>query len=186
MKNVLSQDECISKGLFIRNRPLIGAPIEGTIVDLETIGPIHDERSGTEKYEQVRPYLLGTLTAKGISQIYATSTNAFPSLFEFMATQWIPNFLSNPLYAYNTGFEYGVIWSSTRVFVEGFREIKVDSLGKEAAVKKYKLDAYDDPFPGAGIRCMEEFQRGNIEPCLAHNRACLLKERDLLLLRGYK
>ena len=186
MKDASLLNESIGQGLFLRRSPLVGAAIEGTIVDLETIGQIHDGRSGFQRYEDVRPYLLGTLTAEGLSQVYASSVDVLPPLFEFMLSQWIPGYLLAPLYAYNTGFERGVIWASTGHIVDGFRELKVDSLGKEEAVRAYGLGSYDDPFPGAGIQCMNEFRKGNIEPCLAHNRACLLKERDLLLLRGYK
>ena len=38
---------------------------------------------------------------------------------------------------------------------------------------------------GAGVKCIEEFKRGNIADCLKHNRACLLKERDILFKRGF-
>ena len=57
--------------------------------------------------------------------------------------------------------------------------------GKESIAKKFGIRAYDDPFPGAGVKCIEEFKRGNIENCLKHNKACLLKERDILFKRGF-
>ncbi|MGB2929523.1 MAG: hypothetical protein WBB70_11490, partial [Desulfobacterales bacterium] len=56
---------------------------------------------------------------------------------------------------------------------------------KESIVKKLGISAYDDPFPGAGVKCIDEFKRGNIENCLKHNQACLLKERDILFKRGF-
>ena len=64
-------------------------------------------------------------------------------------------------------------------------ELKKGSGGKESIVKELGISAYDDPFPGAGVKCIEEFKRGNIADCLKHNRACLLKERNILFKRGF-
>jgi len=46
-------------------------------------------------------------------------------------------------------------------------------------VKKFGISNYDDPFPGQGIRLIEEFKNGNIVGSLRHNKACLLKEITL-------
>jgi len=36
-----------------------GKPLEGTIIDLETIGPIKNGFRDTRRYENVRPYIFG-------------------------------------------------------------------------------------------------------------------------------
>ena len=37
-----------------------------------------------------------------------------------------------------------------------------------------------------GKLCMEAWQKGQLEKAIAHNRSCLLKERDILLRRGFR
>ena len=55
---------------------------------------------------------------------------------------------------------------------------------KGTAVQELGIDNYDDPFNDRGIRCLNAWFEGEISECVTHNRACLLKERDILLKRG--
>ncbi len=45
---------------------------------------------------------------------------------------------------------------------------------------------YDDPFYDKGFLCMQAWESGEFDRAMAHNRACLLKERDILLIRGFR
>jgi len=56
---------------------------------------------------------------------------------------------------------------------------------KETTVIELAIEAYGDPFPGAGFKCIQEFKKGNIDGCLKHNEACLLKEKDVFFKRGF-
>ncbi|NKQ39887.1 MAG: hypothetical protein HF967_10615 [Methanosarcinales archaeon] len=49
-----------------------------------------------------------------------------------------------------------------------------------------KISKYNDPFNGNGKLCMHAWLRGDIKNAIAHNRACLLKEKDILLKRGFR
>ncbi|MBN1644172.1 MAG: hypothetical protein JW856_05080, partial [Dehalococcoidales bacterium] len=57
---------------------------------------------------------------------------------------------------------------------------------KANAVKELGIINHGDPFNDKGILCMYAWQNGKFEEAVAHNRACLLKERDILLRRGYR
>ena len=53
-------------------------------------------------------------------------------------------------------------------------------------VHSLKLDNYDDPFFDNGLKCEPAWKLHNYKQVIAHNRACLLKERDILIQRGYR
>ena len=162
-----------------------GKPVKGTIIDLETIGPIRNEFRDTRRYEKVRPYLFGYLNGNTIVQKYVDKSDNIPQLVQWIKEAIFTNLFQEPLYAFFTEFESGVIYCATARKVSFDRELKKGPGGKESIVKKLGISAYDDPFPGAGVKCIEEFKRGNIADCLKHNRACLLKERDILFKRGF-
>ena len=172
---------------YIKERILYveGNPLEGTIIDLETTGPIRHEFRNTRRYEKVKPYLFGYLNGNTIVQKYVEKPDHIPQLVQWIKKTILTDLFQKPLYAFFTEFESGVIYCATGVKVNFDRELKIGSGGKESIVKKLGIDAYDDPFPGAGVKCIEEFKRGNIENCLKHNQACLLKERDILFKRGF-
>ena len=161
-----------------------GETLEGTIIDLETVGPIHNGLKGTKRYEEVRPYLLGYLTGNMIVQKYVEKSDHIPALLEFIRETNFVDF-QKPLYAFFVEFETGVIYCSTGRKMLFDRELKKGKGSKEELVKKFGISNYDDPFPGQGIRLIQEFENGNIVGSLRHNRACLLKERDILYRRGF-
>ena len=160
-----------------------GKSFEGTIIDLETIGPIHDGLKATKRYEDVKPYLLGYLTGNMIVQKYVEKSDHIPALLEYIKKTDFADF-PQPFYAFFVEFESGVIYCSTGKTLLFDRELKTGRGSKEEMVKKFGISNYDDPFPGQGIRLIQEFKNGNIEDCLRHNRACLLKERDIFFKRG--
>jgi len=166
--------------LYIEDKPL-----EGTIIDLETIGPIRNEFRDTRRYEKVKPYLFGYLTGNTIVQKYIEKPDHIPQLIQWIKKAILTDLCQKPLYAFYTEFETGVIYCTTGIKVNFDRELKKGAGGKESIVKKLGISAYDDPFPGAGVKCIQEFKKGNIADCLKHNRACLLKERDILFKRGF-
>jgi len=160
-------------------------PLDGTIIDLETIGSIRNEFKDTRRYEKVRPYLFGYLNGNTIVQKYVEKPDHISQLVQWIKEAISTNFFKVPLYAFFTEFETGVIYCTTGIKVNFDRELKIGFGGKESIVKKFGINAYDDPFPGAGVKCIDEFKGENIADCLKHNRACLLKERDILFKRGF-
>ena len=55
---------------------------------------------------------------------------------------------------------------------------------KSRAVSFLGIPQYNDPFNDNGLLCMNAWLKGQTEKAIAHNRSCLLKERDILLKRG--
>ena len=162
-----------------------GKPLKGTIIDLETIGHIRNEFRDTRRYEKVKPYLFGYLNGNTIVQKYVEKPDHITQLVQWIKKTILTDLFLKPLYAFFTEFESGVIYCATGINVNFDRELKKGPGGKESIVKKLGISAYDDPFPGVGVKCIDEFKRGNIENCLKHNQACLLKERDILFKRGF-
>jgi hypothetical protein len=163
-----------------------GEPVRGTIIDLETIGTIQNKLNGLSKYVLVRPYLFGYLFEKTMVQKYVEKPDHIPAFIDFLGSMDLFEFSERPFFAYNAEFERGVFYFSTGKTVPFDGDIKKGKEGKEAVVRRLGIETYGDPFPGAGIKCIEEFEKGNISDCLAHNQACLLKEREILIREGYR
>jgi hypothetical protein len=172
----------------VRKRILIveGEPVRGTIIDLETIGPIRNKLSGLGKYKEVQPYLFGYLFGNTLVQRYVEKSDHMPIFIDFLRSMDFCGFSERPFFAYNADFERGVLYFSTGKTIPLDGDIKKGKEGKEAVVRRLGIETYGDPFPGAGIKCIEEFKKGNIADCLAHNQSCLLKERDILFREGYR
>ena len=128
-----------------------GAALEGTIIDLETIGPLHDSLKGTKRYKEVKPYLFGYLAGNMIVQKYVEESDHIPALLDFIRETNFVDF-QKPLYAFFVEFETGVIYCSTGKRLLFDRELKKGKGSKEELVKKFGISNYDDPFPGHGGR----------------------------------
>ena len=51
---------------------------------------------------------------------------------------------------------------------------------KEGVVRELGIDQHGDPFKGSGKHCMWALKKDEIQNPIKHNKACLLKERDIL------
>ena len=119
-----------------------GETLDGTIIDLETIGPLHDSLKGTKRYEEVRPYLFGYLTENMIVQKYVERPDHIPALLDFIRETNFVNF-QKPLYGFFVEFETGVIYCSTGKRLLFDRELKKGKGSKEELVKKFGISNYD-------------------------------------------
>ncbi len=63
---------------------------------------------------------------------------------------------------------------------------KKDMNAKAKAVRDLGIPNYDDPFYDKGLWCMNAWHNGEFDKAIAHNRACLLKERDILIKRRFR
>jgi len=166
---------------------VIKSDFEGTIIDVESIGYFEWNKYpdfDTRQYRQT-PTILGFITRDGLKIHYVEKKQEIKSLIGI-----IPEILSDlqrPFIAFNTCFETSVFYNNCDVKILFDHEINEDQYeGKITAVRKLGLSNYEDPFYDVGRLCMEEWRRGEITKCLTHNRACLLKERDILRIRGYR
>jgi len=65
-------------------------------------------------------------------------------------------------------------------------ELQEDRESKANARSYLDIPNYDDPFYDKGLLCMQAWQDEEFDRAMAHNRACLLKERDILMIRGFR
>src|SRR4030042_1579417 len=77
----------------------------------------------------------------------------------------------------------------------GKEGIRILCAKKEDSIPKLKeeiigvLDSLARPFYAFndnGLLCLQSWLKGKIENAILHNRSCLLKERDILLKRGFR
>lgn len=176
----------ISSYSINRHEEAINSNIVGTVIDIETIGDFDRQYRGDSRYyKNVKQVILGYINANKLCIYCADGTQGISELQE--VTKEILESLERPFYAFNCGFESSVWFNQIGIKIDftgelqGFRfEYKKD------AVATLKIPNYDDPFFDEGVKCIEAWNDGYYEQAIAHNRACLLKERDILIKRGYR
>ena len=170
------------KARIIRENTL--SNIDGTIIDLETIGEFAREYNDSRLYSQLKPVFFGYMTKAGLTIICTKRESQIEQLLSDLP-EIISN-LSRPFYSFNTQFEMGVLFHNLRRKILFDRELQKEKFeSKREAVRELKLDNYDDPFNDEGKQFLPNWKKGNMKDCIAHNRADLFKERDILLKRGY-
>lgn len=192
MKDI--KDIKFGNGIYIRSETVDTIKDIGTIIDFETIGDIdNDNDNEEERYINVKPFIFGVLSLESgkIIQWYVENEDYISNMSDknrnFISN--ILSVLSEPFYAFSSQFERNIIKNITGKdykFLElqtpfeliGYRE------KKQFLCNKLMIDNYNDPFDGDGGLCITEFESGNVENSLKHNRACLLKEYDILISRG--
>ena len=171
--------------MIIEHKEDISSSFEGTIIDIETIGPFLNQYPDLRRYKDIQLVIFGFINRYALHIFCAQGVGALNDLRA--RTETIIDSLEKPFYAFNCEFERSVL------FYELGKEIDFDG---ELNREKYesKLDAvgnlgipnYEDPFYDKGFLCMQAWKDGEFDRAIAHNRACLLKERGILLKRGFR
>jgi len=171
--------------VIIEHKEDIISDFEGTVIDIETIGEFDNRYYDSRRYKEIQPVIFGFINRHSLHILCAKGIGAINELRE-MAEKIIDS-LDRPFHAFNTDFERGVL------FYELGKEINLDGeLNKEKyeskadAVRNLRIPNYDDPFFNKGVLCMQAWKDREFHSTIAHNRACLLKERDILLKRGFR
>lgn len=155
----------------------------GTIIDLETIGFFERRYSDSRIYSNHRIVIFGALSGGILTQHYVRSLEHAPTLAKEIGK--ILDSFPHPFYSFNTHFETGVLSHALGKPISFERELnRTKYEKKQHVVIGLGIPEYGDPFFGDGWRCIEALKAGAVEKALAHNRACLLKERDILMKRG--
>jgi len=174
----------------IRKEP-VDCDFEGTIVDLETIGPFTPVSSRRlefgqdfiRKYQRIKVTTVGTLS-DGVLQIAIALGPEHLDKFGKKVFSIVSR-SDRPLYAFNKPFEEGCLFWISKNILSFENELQAFSReNKERAVQQLKIPSYNDPYRGQGKKCVDAFIKGDLENIAKHNRACLLKERDILRIRG--
>ncbi len=171
---------------IIKLRTEITSDFDGTIIDIETIGPFDENplyKDDSRRFKNTRQVIFGYINRRKLRVFCAKGEDAIEPLTSI--TEQILDKLDRPFYAFNTNFESGVWFHQfdKKIIFDGElqgspRESKLN------ARKSLGIPNYDDPFYDNGYLCMKAWERGDFNQAIAHNRACLLKERDILVKRG--
>lgn len=154
---------------------------KGTVIDIETVGVGKLDDITVGKQRQV---ILGIIGGGELDIFYVKREQDIDMLLS--VTLRILCCCDRPFYAFNCWFEHGV-WKGQL----GGLDMPFDGElqqhlyePKRRAVEELRISNYDDPFFDKGAMCIDAWLRGDTKQAVAHNRACLLKERDILLKRG--
>jgi len=171
--------------MVVLHKENLKSDFEGTIIDLETIGTFDDYYNDSRRYKKIIPIIFGFINSKGINIFCAKNQNSIQTLRDQILG--IIDKLNKPFYAFNSNFERGVLFNHLSKQIEFEKELNKEIFEKkEYAVQALRIPNYDDPFWGDGRSCMGAWLRGEIDKAIMHNRSCLLKERDILLKRGFR
>lgn len=166
---------------------IINSAFKGTIIDIESIGNFSHSflQSDSRYYSKHLPVIFGYITNERLKTFYVEKKKDIRYLIERIIA--ILPTLKNPFYAFNSDFEKGVLFHACGIRISFDCELNYEKFeGKAKAVSLLGIDNYDDPFFDKGYQCMKAWEKGNIEFAVKHNRSCLLKEKDILMKRGFR
>ena len=167
------------------HREEIDSNFVGCIIDFETTGDFRREfRGDSREYVDINPVIFGYLTNKELVIACRSNEERIILLNEYISSTI--NKLGRPFYAFQTGFESSILFYHINQKIN-FKELNSKKYEKkENVVRALRIEQHGDPFNGNGYKCMRAWESGNYKDAIKHNRACLLKERDILLERGYR
>ncbi len=174
--------------MIIEHKEDINSNFEGTIIDIETIGEF-DERyrytNDSREYQHMQQVIFGFINKHSLNIFCAKGRKAISDLRA--ETQKLIDSLQIPFYAFQSEFERGVFFHQLGKRVDFDGELQ-RYRGESKRIARTELDIpnYADPFNDKGQLCMEAWLREEFDKAIAHNRACLLKERDILIKRGFR
>ena len=170
--------------MIIEHKEDINSNFEGTIIDIETSGEFLNQYADSRRYKNFRQVIFGFINRHGLHIFCAKGIKAISELKE--KTEDIIDSLERPFYAFNSEFERGVLFYELGKKINFEGELQEGRESKANARSYLGIPNYDDPFYDKGLLCMKAWEAGEFDRAIAHNRACLLKERDILLKRGFR
>ncbi len=162
-------------------------PFEGTVIDIETIGDFSREyeKNDSRQYVNMKPTIIGVINRNVLEVVCAKGPTCLNHLVAHIIS--IYPTLQRPLFAFQSRFERGVLHHACGIQVEFEGEINAEQYEwKGTACRQLGISSYDDPFHDVGVECNKAWTRGDYDSAMKHNRSCLLKERDILLMRNYR
>ncbi|MGA8848418.1 MAG: hypothetical protein WB564_01130 [Dehalococcoidia bacterium] len=159
---------------------------KGTIIDIETIGDYCREYKGDlREYKDLKMVIFGYINKQGWHIYCAIDIKYIPKLEEKAKQLLITLKNESPLYAFNCNQEKGVFFHrlNEKILMKELQSKEYER--KDEALRKLGIvESYGDPFHGdrdPGKACMRAWESGDFDKAVQHNRACLLKEQELLL-----
>jgi hypothetical protein len=171
--------------MIIEHHEIIASDFEGTVIDLETIGDFNGlYKYDSRRYKDIRQVILGYVR-KDHLHIYCAQDMQDIEKLRTMTPE-IVKALSRPFYAFNCEFESSVWFHHIGIQIDFDGELQSARFEKKKdTVRQCGISNYDDPFFDLGFMCMNAWNTKEFDKAIVHNRACLLKERDILIQRGH-
>jgi len=161
---------------------------EGTIIDIETVGKFDGRyryTNDSREYQYIQQVIFGSINSHALHIFCAKGMEAISQLKE--KTEGILDSLERPFYAFQSEFERGVFFHQLGKRIDFDGELqRYRGEAKGNARTELDIPNYGDPFNDVGKLCMQAWLREEFDRAIAHNRACLLKERDILTKRGFR
>lgn len=170
--------------MIIEHKEDINSNFEGTIIDIETTGEFLNQYSDSRRYKSFRQVIFGFINRYGLQIFCAKEMEAINELNGKVES--VIDGLERPFYAFNSEFERGVLFYELGKKINFEGELQEGRESKANARSYLGIPNYDDPFYDKGLLCMKAWEAGEFDRAIAHNRACLLKEKDILLKRGFR
>ena len=170
--------------MIIEHEEKITSDFEGTIIDIETVGQFRNQYLDSRRYMYIQLVIFGFINRHALHIFCARGMEAVSQLH--IKTEELIKTLPRPFYAFNCEFERGVLFYELGRQIEFEGELQEGRESKASARSYLGIPNYDDPFYDSGYLCMIAWENGEFDRAIAHNRACLLKERDILLKRGFR
>ena len=170
--------------MIIEHEEDISSNFEGTVIDIETIGEFLNQYPDSRRYRDMQLVILGFINRHILHIFCAKGLRAIDELKERIDK--IIDSLERPFYAFNTDFERGVLFYELGKKIDFDGELQEGRESKANARSYLGIPNYDDPFYDNGYLCLKAWENGEFDRAIAHNRACLLKEKDILMKRGFR
>jgi len=170
--------------MILEHKESINSDFKGTIIDIETIGEFDNRYTDSRRYKEIQAVIFGLLNKHSLHIFCAEGRKAIRELK--IKIEAIIDGLERPFYAFNCNFERGVLFYELGKEINFEGELQEERESKAKAVRHLDIPNYDDPFYDKGLWCMNAWHNGEFDKAIAHNRACLLKERDILIKRGFR
>ncbi len=163
----------------------IVSDIKGTIIDIETVGDFNNIYGDSRRYANIVSVIVGYIDNERLLIYCAMGKDEILEL-KLLTRESIKK-LKKPFYAFNVEFEMCVFYHHVGIEEIFDGELNLEKYEKKSnAVRTLRIPNYDDPFFDNGFLCKEAWENNEYDKAIAHNRACLLKERDILLKRGFR
>jgi hypothetical protein len=164
---------------------VVESGFSGTIFDIETIGDFNvNYKYDSRRYKDIKQVIMGYIKNDHLHIYCAQNGEDIEKLR--LITPGLIEKLERPFFAFNCEFESCVWYHHIGLQIEFDGELQNFKFErKKDTVKQFNISNYDDPFFDLGYMCMNAWNAKDFDKAIAHNRACLLKERDILVKRGH-
>jgi hypothetical protein len=159
---------------------------EGTIIDIEAIGEFDQAYPyDSRHYRKFKQVIFGIIDQEKL-RIYCAKNQEEIEELNSISKNLLTS-LERPFYAFNCNFESSVWFNQIGLQINFDGELQGQAFeSKKNAILQLKIPNYNDPFWDKGQMCIKAWNDQTFDKAIAHNRSCLLKERDILIKRGHR